>query len=54
LGRTGKLLAVDHYNVKPDILILGKFLSGGIMPISAILCNHEVNNNIYSFFNIFF
>lgn len=36
------MLALDHYNVKPDILVLGKALSGGIMPISAILCDDEV------------
>jgi ornithine--oxo-acid transaminase len=42
LGRTGALLACDHADVKPDILILGKSLSGGIMPISAVLANDEV------------
>lgn len=42
LGRTGKLLAVDHENVKPDILILGKALSGGVYPVSAILANNEI------------
>jgi ornithine--oxo-acid transaminase len=42
LGRTGKLVCVNHSNVKPDILVLGKSLSGGIMPISAILCDDEV------------
>jgi ornithine--oxo-acid transaminase len=42
LARTGKMLACDHENVKPDILILGKALSGGTMPISAILANDEV------------
>jgi ornithine--oxo-acid transaminase len=34
LGRTGKMLAVDHENVRPDILILGKALSGGTYPVS--------------------
>jgi ornithine--oxo-acid transaminase len=34
LGRTGKMLAVDHENVRPDILILGKALSGGVFPVS--------------------
>lgn len=34
LGRTGKRLAVDHENVRPDILILGKALSGGVFPVS--------------------
>lgn len=42
LGRTGKWLAVDHENVKPDILILGKALSGGVLPVSAVLANDEV------------
>ena len=42
LGRTGKRLAVDHENVKPDILILGKALSGGVLPVSAALANDEV------------
>ena len=35
LCRTGKMLAVDHEDVKPDILILGKALSGGVLPVSA-------------------
>ncbi|XP_048746938.1 ornithine aminotransferase, mitochondrial-like [Ostrea edulis] len=42
LCRTGKMLAVDHENVKPDILILGKALSGGIYPVSAVLADDEV------------
>ena len=42
LGRTGKLLCVDHENVKPDILILGKALSGGMMPVSAVLADDEI------------
>jgi ornithine--oxo-acid transaminase len=42
LARTGKMLASDHENVKPDILILGKALSGGVMPVSAILACDEV------------
>ncbi len=42
LCRTGKVLACDHENVKPDILILGKALSGGTMPVAAILANDEI------------
>ena len=42
LARTGRMLACDHEGVKPDILILGKALSGGTLPISAILSSHEV------------
>ncbi len=42
LGRTGKLLACDHEQVKPDLLILGKALSGGVLPVSAVLGSHEV------------
>ena len=42
IGRTGKILACDHENIKPDILILGKALSGGVFPVSAVLANDEV------------
>jgi ornithine--oxo-acid transaminase len=42
LARTGKLLACDHENVRPDILVLGKALSGGVLPISAVLCDDEI------------
>ncbi|HMU43482.1 MAG TPA: ornithine--oxo-acid transaminase [Ignavibacteriaceae bacterium] len=42
LARTGKMLASEHENVKPDILILGKALSGGTMPISAALANDDI------------
>jgi len=42
IARTGKLLACDHENVRPDILILGKALSGGSMPVSAVLCDDEI------------
>lgn len=46
IARTGKLLAVDHENVKPDVLILGKALSGGMYPVSAVLANNEIMNVI--------
>ena len=42
IARTGKMLAVDHENVKPDILILGKALSGGVYPVSAVLANNSI------------
>ncbi|MGB1283570.1 MAG: ornithine--oxo-acid transaminase [Polaribacter sp.] len=42
IGRTGKMLAVDHENVQPDILILGKALSGGAYPVSAVLANNNI------------
>jgi ornithine--oxo-acid transaminase len=46
IARTGKLLACDHENVKPDILILGKALSGGVFPVSAVLANDGIMNVI--------
>lgn len=46
LARTGKMLACDHEHVKPDVLILGKALSGGTLPVSAVLCNDEVMMNL--------
>lgn len=42
IGRTGKLLAVHHENVQPDLLVLGKALSGGVYPVSAVLANDAV------------
>lgn len=42
LCRTGKMLACDHENVKPDILLLGKALSGGMLPVSAVLANDAI------------
>ena len=46
LGRTGELYNFKKYDIKPDILCLGKALSGGIMPISAVLSNSEIMNCI--------
>ncbi len=46
LARTGKMLACDHENVRPDILILGKALSGGTVPVSAVLADDAIMLNI--------
>lgn len=46
IARTGRLLACDHENVKPDVLILGKAISGGVFPVSAVLADNEVMNVI--------
>ena len=42
IARTGKLLAVNHSGIKPDVLILGKAISGGVLPVSAVLADHEI------------
>jgi ornithine--oxo-acid transaminase len=42
VARTGKLLAIDYANIKPDVLILGKALSGGVFPVSAVLANNHI------------
>jgi len=42
IARTGKLLACDYENVRPDILILGKAISGGVLPVSAVLADREI------------
>lgn len=42
IARTGEILAVDHEGVKPDMLILGKAISGGVYPVSAVLANDEI------------
>ncbi|XP_039894912.1 ornithine aminotransferase, mitochondrial isoform X2 [Simochromis diagramma] len=42
LARTGRRLAVDHEDVRPDMVILGKALSGGVYPVSAVLCDDEI------------
>lgn len=45
-SRTGKLLACDWDKIKPDILVLGKALSGGVLPVSCALASHEIMLNI--------
>jgi ornithine--oxo-acid transaminase len=42
IARTGRILAVEHEDVKPDILILGKAISGGVFPVSAVLANDDI------------
>ncbi len=42
IARTGKMLAIDHLGIRPDILILGKALSGGVLPVSAVLADDEI------------
>ena len=51
LARTGKMLACDHENVRPDILLLGKALSGGMMPVSAVLADDEIMPPLNAFPN---
>lgn len=46
LGRTGKLICSTHDEVRPDLLLLGKALSGGFMPVSAVLCDNAIMDNI--------
>jgi len=46
IARTGKLVCVDHEDAKPDILILGKAISGGVYPVSAVLANNDIMNVI--------
>ena len=42
IGRTGKMLATDYEDARPDILVLGKALSGGVLPVSAVLCDDPI------------
>ena len=46
IGRTGKMLACDHESVRPDILILGKALGGGVVPVSCVLADDDIMLNI--------
>jgi 4-aminobutyrate aminotransferase len=43
LGRTGRMFACQHYEVTPDILVLGKGLGGGVFPLAAVLCRHALD-----------
>ncbi len=47
LGRTGKMLCSDHDHVRPDMVLLGKALSGGFMPVSAVLCDSFIMDLIH-------
>jgi ornithine--oxo-acid transaminase len=47
LGRTGKFLAMQHYGVQPDMVILAKALSGGLVPVGAVLMSEEVYESVY-------
>jgi len=42
IARTGKMLCVEHYNIRPDVILLGKALSGGVYPVSAVLANKDI------------
>ena len=46
--RTGKFLAAQHFDVQPDMVILAKALSGGLIPVAAVLMTDEVNEGVYS------
>lgn len=48
IARTGKLICCDHYNIRPDILVLGKALSGGVFPVSAVMADDEIMLSIGS------
>jgi len=47
LGRTGRLFACEHEKIRPDIVIIGKALSGGFYPVSAILCDNRIMNVLH-------
>jgi ornithine--oxo-acid transaminase len=48
LGRTGRFLAVEHWNVEPDMVLLAKSLSGGHVPVGAVLMRHEVYDKVFN------
>ncbi len=47
IARTGRLLCCDHYDIRPDIIILGKALSGGVFPVSAVMADDEIMLTIH-------
>ncbi|WP_027720192.1 aspartate aminotransferase family protein [Maridesulfovibrio zosterae] len=47
LGRTGKMFAVDHWGVKPDLLVISKALSGGFIPVGAVITTREIHGKIF-------
>ncbi|CCO22181.1 aspartate aminotransferase family protein [Maridesulfovibrio hydrothermalis] len=47
MGRTGKMFAVDHWGVKPDLLVISKALSGGFIPVGAIITTREIHGKIF-------
>ncbi len=48
LGRTGKLWAHEHYGIMPDIITVSKALSGGFIPVGAMICSEEISDSVYS------
>lgn len=52
LCRTGKMLACDHFGIRPDILCLGKALSGGMMPVSAVIITSNSDRSYHESLNV--
>jgi len=48
LGRTGKFWAIDHWNVKPDMICMAKALSGGFVPVGAVAMTHKVMDSVFN------
>jgi ornithine--oxo-acid transaminase len=47
VGRTGRFLAADHYGVSPDMIVMAKALSGGLVPVGAVLMTEEIYEAVY-------